>query len=751
MIRVFIAVVLLGASTAHASIWYSTRAMSDGLGYRSNLIDIANPYAVSKSRNFRVLLKRLGIEIVSEFARAPDEGPTYEEYSDSVREILKRKEIVEPIDLSVPDYVKKRNWFFQQWTLRDRYWVVESTNNFATAKSFMMVVSETVSDKGVVAKLVSLRHELLQYGAPDTLGEIAANILERLRSNHLNGARNSARYLEGAVLFYALMFAEAADAFGLVGTTESPWLTETAAYMVVRATLAAEQTKRLYYFTNGSIDPEKLKSSLKDIEDYVTRYPNGGYARTLINSKRQIWYLLDEDDSLRKEIRAQFPWYFGDTVNVHERSRFLHKEIFRFGIGDPDSRSDHPLALAAGALWAAKIPCEEMLAELKSREREFIPYPGLSRFLEAKCHFKLGNHTKVMEVAERIASDGGSFLPDGLALAARSAFALSRYADSRRFWERVHSAAPTYNAMTEIGRTFLARKDFVGLAKYRFDPLTKYSAAKNIRAIDEFEIDPKVYVAAMRPHERTVQQVFAYLAAEDDLENVLADDDVTPGIKLLAALPTLNRRLIEGDHAGYQEFVARFVGRAFKSKLLREEQEHLMPQLDRVRRIDSRLRILEKTPDDAKTLLEVGYHIYSESIHPPCLYSPSLFIETHAQACREYDDKLEAWAKDMTGTLPRREIELNSYEKRQAIVWEGTQAPIDLFVRVLKNFEGSPTKYPDEAKVLRILIHCFKASINVHNCVRHREADYPKSARHAWFSRLHTKFPELAKKTPYWY
>jgi len=67
----------------------------------------------------------------------------------------------------------------------------------------------------------------------------------------------------------------------------------------------------------------------------------------------------------------------------------------------------------------------------------------------------------------------------------------------------------------------------------------------------------------------------------------------------------------------------------------------------------------------------------------------------------------------------------------------------------LSIFKKEGKRQPSEARLLRIMIYCFKG--NQLSCVRNSEADTSSVARRSWFRRLHKLYPRAAKRTPYWY
>jgi len=114
--------------------------------------------------------------------------------------------------------------------------------------------------------------------------------------------RAFARYVEGTRLFYAEDLPAAAQQFTTVGRAQSQWLTESAAYMVVRTALAQAMKGSIGQW--GEIaDADKRNRPAIDSADAVRRqylqaYPEGRYAASARNFERRIAWLRGDKPAL---------------------------------------------------------------------------------------------------------------------------------------------------------------------------------------------------------------------------------------------------------------------------------------------------------------------------------------------------------------------------------------------------------------------------------------------------------------------
>lgn len=102
-------------------------------------------------------------------------------------------------------------------------------------------------------------------------------------------------YLTGAAYFYAGEYARAEQAFTSLLESVSPWLAETAQYMLMRTALnaSAENASGQYgYFEIEQIDRDAANRAEKAAQTYLQRWPEGAYADSARGMLRRInWYL----------------------------------------------------------------------------------------------------------------------------------------------------------------------------------------------------------------------------------------------------------------------------------------------------------------------------------------------------------------------------------------------------------------------------------------------------------------------------
>ena len=205
-----------------------SRAVQDGIGYRSNLIDPQNRYAASERRNLGVLLARLGMMadwtgIGGVLAAVEEEvewtGPKFEvvndeDYGDYLTEIT----TPHGLEGMFPEMPVERCWTWGR--------------NFARTRYMQALVAAHPAHE-MRARLIAARHRLDPGPSHCMSNAVVESYIHALGS--ISGAQWQPwrNYLEGAALFYAGENERAAEAFARI-PREDNWLSATAAYMPVR-------------------------------------------------------------------------------------------------------------------------------------------------------------------------------------------------------------------------------------------------------------------------------------------------------------------------------------------------------------------------------------------------------------------------------------------------------------------------------------------------------------------------------------
>ena len=165
----------------------------------------------------------------------------------------------------------------------------------------------------------------------------------------LDGVRSAegsafANYVEGARLFYAEDLDAAAKRFAAVGRPTSPWLVETASYMLFRTALA-QAAKAAVGKWGEVIDVDKRDLTAVDRADaarqqFLKAFPQGRYATSARDLSRRIAWLRGDSATLGRDYSAMLsrpekPGAEPDLDTIHEIDRRIMPSGEGKGITDP--------------------------------------------------------------------------------------------------------------------------------------------------------------------------------------------------------------------------------------------------------------------------------------------------------------------------------------------------------------------------------------------------------------------------------
>ncbi len=210
-----------------------------------------------------------------------------------------------------------------------------------------------------------------------------------------------ARYLIGAAAFYDGEFASAKTSFIAIGKTGSPWLTETANYMLGRTALNQAMTSAFNEY--GSLAENGAnKKALAEAEtaflDYLKNYPEGAYATSARGLMRKVYWLGQDKSKLFAEYAAQFAMKepakrtasFADMVQ--EADQKLPADIDLASVSDPIMLAMLDLkAMRHGDDPAAQGEAPIARATLDSQKSRFAGNEALYQYLLATHAFYVAN------------------------------------------------------------------------------------------------------------------------------------------------------------------------------------------------------------------------------------------------------------------------------------------------------------------------------------------------------------------------
>ena len=739
---------------------YRTDAIREGIGYRSNLIDPSNPYASSERRNFGVLLARLGMiedwtDIGGGLAIAAEptheaEGRTLPAYSAFLQEALGPYALDE---------------LFPELPLED----CDGSSHWA-GRIYIGALTTAHEPGPVRARLIAARHRLAPspwkcLSADARQAYIAA--LGTIDGDPWRGWRD---YLQGAAHFYADDLDRAVDAFARVPRTDT-WVGATAAYMAVRIAF-----QRLRQSTSDRFwaDTEERAAMAAEHESHWQRLVVGmqefersgldrGYRKAVLDLRMHAAATAPGRGRAEALYALELERHFGPERQA-DRALTLVGEFKNYAVwkGARDTEWDKPLwhvnrLLAAlvqadqarhlpefdRAYYSPAIGLEDATAALSdalaSGRGAFEPYPGLAQYAEILVAFANEDWDAILAVA----TDGAatSFLPDVLLLQARAQVALGDHWGAALTWRRIGLGWPALNAVSEAGRQAVKARRFADFARLgrNLDVVVAEPAVadddtlqgairgllpwtmRHVPAGEDELMEPARFLARERPIHRILREGLARFTERRRLVDIAHDPAAPPLLRWYALEPLLVASLVSGDYDAYVAHAAA-LPEAAPRLVADAARDWQRPQaMDKYRDILPWVQSLVANPDDAESLTTVAYFIYSKGLFPWCVAEGSL-----------WSMELGACTNDGAG-------------------WAWGNAPISMFERARTIFEQRSIRTEAEARLLRMMIYCFRTESNRTSCLRGSRVGSDRRARAGWFRRLHEHFPEAAKETPHWY
>ncbi|MBL4693026.1 MAG: hypothetical protein JKY92_06820 [Magnetovibrio sp.] len=731
---IFLLCFALTPAPSEASSDYSSNAVRDGIGYRSNLLDPDNPYAVPMQYTFTTLLSRYWVKHEAPSSPSVDEV-TPDMYYAALNDILSDPALIDTLEPLPEDLYGYGSC---------------ASNNLAVMLEFMMGAAENIEDRFVVDFLVQARHEILFIcHMPDTdQAGFQAYIEEQLQTlNDVKEAEPWVNYLRGIMSFYIEDFDQARRYFATIPDTAAPWLAQTARYLDVR--IAKIQVDALAYdcYQCGASEqsPQFIKAIADfkaSIENHIRSYSDGFYDRSVSGLRRYVLRLQDKPLQLNKVYEAAFVKAFGANSDVPREAKdsLLHEMDLFYLNGPAVAKTSrvHPFLLTYEVLMRKHNlrqrqtvrQISTMRTDFDSMKSAYAHYLGLAAYTELMFLSAEGNDVKV--AATQIdQKEYGPLWLDARVLQARALGRIGQHEKSAKAWLELDTVIPTFNAQTEMASQYLLAHKFDEFARLTQARLTQAHLTEarlktkptgsgagidgeDYRYSNEFSRSVEDFNKTFEPALTLLRQGYSSFASADEMQRTLDDPNISDQIKFMAAEPALRRFLLHEDYAGYLQLFG-----SLTDNLPKGEDADLAHAYQKVTPAAQRL---SSNKNDADALVDLGYFLYAKHIFSACEEESVTLWELTLGACGDDDKRV------LDGVVP-----------------------IDLFDRALSLYKQRDTRQPGEAKVLRMMILCFKSNRNQANCVRNRKEAYPKKTRTALFNQLHQRFPTEAKQTPYWY
>ncbi len=738
-----ILILFLTISAVSASYDSRTRASKDGIGYRSKQIDPLNPYATSSKRMLWSLLEKY------ELVPGDTEFP---KYRFSSTPILNRENYVTRVRKLL--YSDKQYFY----VAKDQYgYGLCETNNYSSALAFM---SATVKEHGRTVntdRLIIARNNILEIcnlkkSEAQSVWKEINKLLRPLQSQ--DSYAPWIEYLQGSLYFYSQLLDRARAKFSSIEANSQSWVKDTADYMEVRIqkanidslripmTRAAQSNPKQYLERNIPSVAPRLERAIFKLRQAMSRYlsshPTGLYVETVLGLNRFVFWLNGDRKALIAATHHDFARIIDSRALVSNDNKmsFLFEAINSteaiFDIPNEAGNNFimHPLAVVSALLAEISnggleedTPTQSWRNRFASSDMPFASFQGLSNYFELLLLARNHKYRDIVEYQFN-SKDLGPLYIDALILKARAFAKIGKHMEAATVWLSASQETPLYGALTEVANAYVRTGQFSKFAKMEKTWMTDLSPAKKTKnkwLSDELGIDIKTFYSTHQPYRNLLRRGFETMVSSEEAASIYSDISLNPVIRFLAAEPTLRSNLLEGKYVSFistakQVFDSSFDASKFNNDIGEEAElvvayRNLLPQVE----------ALVSNSSDPDALTTIGYFLYNKKRFPKCFGEISLW-----------------------------EITLNKCDDEQSKEYPVDQVrPIDLFSKALSIYRTQPKRAFGEAKVLRILIFCFKG--NEANCVRGSEDSFPKSLRKKYFQRLHKYFPEEAKRTPYWY
>ncbi|MBT3786800.1 MAG: hypothetical protein HOC33_04970 [Alphaproteobacteria bacterium] len=725
---------VIANTSAQASTETSTYALEDGIGYRSNLLDPANPYAIDSTYLLETLLRRYKL-LPDE--KSSDTRPSDSQYLDRVKKLLSSQKLKHEISAPFEGY--------------HYAYGICATNDYPAALSFMEQIVVSLGKGEATDNLIMGRHNLLftcELDGTERDKNIKAIKLRVAPKNFDKNFRPWVQYLLGTMHYYTSNLREAAQLFSgasSVARNKSSWLYDTSNYMLVRiAKFLMEEGKLPAESFENLIDKHQAEYSRSRYFDTVEGYRR--LARVFANCNAEqaqfSWSRcqssLHSDNTYLEILAAHFSKYFRPNLSVDTVSQRMSIYREMTFLGDFSNMSGSPLWLAyemmravTGISGSNEVSTRDWSSEILKQGDQFDGFPGLRAYTKI-LELILNRDFKAIIELSISREDYGVLVSDAKLMQARSYYLLGKYNLAIKAWETLSLEEPTFNGLTEIANSYFKKGNFADFAYYRAGWMTDLSDRWNTSNSlgyhgDEFDFNPKTFFEATRPYLNLLRRGFEAFVEPKTARLIYADKSLPPIIRFLAAEPVMRDHLLVGEYRSFLMVWKEVFDSRFRMNM---EPVHFVS--DR-RLIASYLSIktsvtkLIENPDDAVAMTDLGYFLYEKHRFPRCFVSFDEYREG-------ISSKVSLWEENLGGC--------------KKISSRGV-SPFDMFARALSIFKKEGKRQPSEARLLRIMIYCFKG--NQLSCVRNSEADTSSVARRSWFRRLHKLYPRAAKRTPYWY
>lgn len=489
------------------------------------------------------------------------------------------------------------------------------------------------------------------------------------------GAGDYAKYLQASYFFYTGAYKKAIEYYQSLDSASNAWIRETALYLVGRTYLIFSQEKWSGWGKLDAVDKELLNKAEAAYRKYLSLYPAGRYSESARNIPRRIMFLRQNTELLNTELERLFE----AALEERNENRMLPitNEVLNFY--SPKQISFGSPLITAYQLFLGTVPGQDDLIYFRENAARYIKYPGLQTLLEAETLFLQKKYRALIDLPFRT-NNGVPVIVD-MALRTLHAEAneqLGNYAEARNIWIQAARRADPAN----------------------YPHFFQMSLAHNY--LKDNKIDLIALEGSGVTEEKILKEIFETLASDSLLESLIVSPKTLKEARPLAQTALLNRYVLERRYPD----------------LLRILKQVKNPGI--YTQVETAARTLSRNKKDPKALLNAGYFIYYNGIHPPACWKSGFAAKYRGQYKVDLDPA-------------------------------SLKPPIDYFTAALARF-GQDDRSEVEAKLLHYAIISFKPSNKARDSTWGRRYEDGQRGKE-WYERLHKKYPnsKWAKKTKYYY
>jgi len=590
-----------------------------------------------------------------------EEGEAFGRYQQRIKQLLEQKNLA-PVTLQhVPVYLYGAHPCL--------------SNSFETALLFIETAAADAGAAPFLRDAVIDRDAVLHVCAKPG-AEVKANLEKALAElDRQQGAGEYAKYLKALSAFYTGDYRKAIDYFQGLGSAASPWIRETALYLIGRSHLILAQEKWSGWDKLDAIDKESLNRAEAAYRKYLSVYPGGHYAESARNIPRRIMFLRQDTGPLNTELERLFE----SALEGRNEDKLLQATNESLNFYSAVKISFGSPLLTAYQLLQGTVPGPDDLAYFRTNAARYKKYPGLQAFLIAETLFLQKKYQEVIDLPVLPKNGAPEAVGTAFRILRAEAFEqLGHYTEARTIW--MQAAAPADPA--------------------DYPHFIQMALAHNY--LKDGKIDLIALDGSGVTEDKLLREIFETLAPDSLLESLLLSPKTLEQARPLAQTALLNRYVLQRRYPD----------------LLRMLKQVKDPGI--YNHIETAARTLIKNEKDPKVLLNAGYFIYYNGIHPPSCWKSGFAAKYRSRY------KLDP---DPASLKP----------------------PIEYFTTALAQF-SEKDRSEVEAKLLHYAIMSFKPSNKAMDSTWGGRREEGKQGKE-WYDRLHRKYPdsEWAEKTKYYY